>query len=215
MTRSEKIQLLYVSLFGIAFGYVETSVVVYLRALYYPGGFSFPLKAMPAPHALVELFREFATIMMLVAVGLISGKNRWTRFSYFMIAFGVWDLFFYIWLKILLGWPTSLFDWDILFLIPIPWIGTVIAPCLISLLMIAAGVLIIRHEEISPFHPPVIAWVAGCAGALSMLYTFMRDTNATIHFQLPEPYRYEILIAGMLLCIWALIRSLRGSRSHS
>jgi hypothetical protein len=215
MNSTNRSHLVWIVVFGIAFAFVESSVVVYLRALYYPGGFSFPLKLMPAAHTVVELCREIATMIMLVAAGWMAGKSRWSRFSYFMIVFAVWDIFYYVWLKVLLDWPTSIFDWDILFLIPVPWVGPVIAPCLISLLMIIAGILIISKEEKSSFHPPASSWIAGGAGTLALLYSFVHDTNATLNLQLPKPYRYEILIAGLILCSWGLLRSTNGSPHNS
>jgi hypothetical protein len=215
MNKTDINNIVWVSVFAIAFAFVEASVVVYLCALYYPGGFSFPLEAMPSPHVAVELSREFATLVMLIAVGIVSGRTRWTRFSYFMIAFGVWDIFYYVWLKALLNWPATLLDWDILFLIPVPWIGPVIAPCLISALMIVAGILIIRTDEISPFHPSILAWIVGLLGSLAMLYSFINDTNATIRFQLPQPYRYEFLVIGMVLSMLALARSLYTSHPRN
>jgi hypothetical protein len=215
MNPTNRSHLIAVVVFGIAFAFVESSVVVYLRALYYPGGFSFPLKPMPAAHAIVELCREVATIVMLVAVGWMAGKSRWSRFGYFMIAFAVWDIFYYVWLKVLLNWPASLFDWDILFLIPIPWIGPVIAPCLVSLLMIATGVIMILKEENAQFHPPLSAWITAGIGTVAMLYSFILDTNATLNLQPPQPYRYEFLIAGLVLCTWGLIRSTKGGLNKS
>jgi hypothetical protein len=79
---------------------------------------------------------------MLAAIALAVARNarQWT--AAFAIAFGVWDIVFYACLKLLLGWPASLFTWDILFLIPVPWVGPVIAPVLVSLTMIAAGILV-------------------------------------------------------------------------
>ncbi|MBK6833902.1 MAG: hypothetical protein IPG89_06345 [Bacteroidetes bacterium] len=66
---------------------------------------------------------------MLVGAGIIAGKTRLTRFAYFIIAFAIWDIFYYVFLYVLLQWPESLFTWDILFLVPVPWTGPVIAPC--------------------------------------------------------------------------------------
>src|SRR3990170_403953 len=133
-------KLLWVSLFGIAFAFVETSMVVYLRALYYPEGFSFPLKVVSQEHLAVELAREAATIIILVTVGIIAGRKRWEKFGYFLAAFGIWDIFYYVWLKVALNWPQTLTDWDVLFLIPVPWVGPVIAPLLLALLMTCCGV---------------------------------------------------------------------------
>ena len=109
----------WIAVFGIAFGFVESSVVVYLRSLYNPEGFTFPLRVMSAEHLLVELIRKAATLVILAAVGMLAGSRRWEKFGYFLVAFGVWDIFYYVWLKVLLNWPAGLLDWDILFLIPL------------------------------------------------------------------------------------------------
>ncbi len=208
-------KLFTVAVFATAFGFVESSVVVYLRALYYPEGFSFPLAAMQAQHLLVELAREFSTIVMLVTVGLLAGNSRWQKFSYFLVAFGVWDIFYYIWLKVILHWPASLFDWDILFLIPVPWIGPVIAPVLISLVMIASGILIIRHEaEGKSFHPSLSVWLVSITSSAVILYTFMNDTGATLRFEMPRPYQYEFFIPALLLLLLALSLVFRGSKKE-
>ncbi len=50
-------------------------------------------------------------------------------------------------LKALLSWPESLFTWDILFLIPVPWVGPVLAPCIVSLTMIVLTLYIIHFSE--------------------------------------------------------------------
>ena len=77
---------------------------------------------------LVDLVREFGTMVMLAAMGLAIGRNLREWFAGFMIAFGVWDIFYYVFLKVILDWPASLWTWDLLFLLPVPWIGPVIAP---------------------------------------------------------------------------------------
>jgi hypothetical protein len=129
-------------LFGISFGYLEAAVVVYLRAIYdpirervhpgRPAGDLFPLISPEQLHAAgpentkrlgIEIGREAATIIMLAAVGLAAGRNFNQRMAAFSIAFGLWDISFYAFLKLMLGWPQSLFTWDILFLIPLPWVG--------------------------------------------------------------------------------------------
>jgi len=122
--------------FIISMAYVESAVVVYLRELYYPGGFSFPLVTMSLRVAVTEIFRELATLIMLLAVGYLAGSNFRQRFAWFIIGFGVWDIFYYIFLKLLINWPDSWFTWDILFLIPILWTGPVIVPILVSVTMI-------------------------------------------------------------------------------
>lgn len=191
--------ILWVTLFSIAFAFVEASVVVYLRGIYYPEGFGFPLILMSNHHIAVELSREVATIVMLAAAGILAGKSGWQKFSYFLIAFGVWDIFYYVWLKLTLDWPGTLFDWDILFLIPVPWIGPVIAPVLVSIVMIAGGLLIIRREEREgPFRTTRLMQLFALVGTAMILVSFLYDVDATLRFQMPKPYRYELLVAGLL-----------------
>jgi hypothetical protein len=100
----------------------------------------------PAGFALVELPREFATMVMLFAVGVLAGRTWRARIGYAAVAFGVWDIFYYVFLKMMCGWPHSLLDWDILFLLPLPWWGPVLAPVLISLLMILWGTFASQFE---------------------------------------------------------------------
>jgi len=100
-------RIVWVSVFGVAFAFVESSVVVYLRSLYYPEGFTFPLKMMSTSHIGVELAREAATVVMLAAVGILAGTTGWQRFGYFLVVFGVWDVFYYVWLKVILDWPSA------------------------------------------------------------------------------------------------------------
>lgn len=140
-------KLIWLAIFSIAMGYLETAVVVYVRELYYPGGFQFPLMPISRTVAVTELWRELATVVMLIAIGVMAGKNKQQRFAYFIYCFAIWDIFYYVFLYALLGWPQSLFTWDVLFLIPVPWIGPVLCPCLVSLTMIALTLIIIYWEE--------------------------------------------------------------------
>ena len=67
----------------------------------------------------IEVLREAATLVILAGVGLAAGRTFIQRFSIFLVAFGIWDLCYYLFLKLLLGWPASVWTWDILFLIPV------------------------------------------------------------------------------------------------
>jgi hypothetical protein len=198
--------LLWISLFATAFAFVESSVVVYLRAIYYPDRFTFPLKLISDHHLIVELVREAATIVMLAVVGILAGSKPWEKFAYFLVAFGVWDIFYYIWLKVALDWPSAFTDWDILFLIPLPWIGPVIAPVAISFIMITCGSLIvIRVAKGQYFHPSIMSWVLASCGTIIFIYSFMSDIGATLGGQLPAPYGYWFLVAGVVLYVLSYI----------
>jgi len=208
--RDHRIRVIFILLFGVAMAYVEAMAVVYLRELLYPEGFSFPLKLTPLNLFAMELFRELASIVMLVVVAAIAGKKFWERFGHFIILFGTWDIFYYVWLKITINWPSSLFDWDILFLIPIPWIGPVIAPVLVALLMVIIGLSITSlFARGYTFRPTTVTWVLSVVGTTALLFSFMRDTGATLYQQMPQPYMYGFLIMGLLLNLIAYLLSYR------
>lgn len=199
-------KIIWLTIFAIAMAFVESAVVVYLRAIFYPDGFKFPLNAITDYKIVIEVFREAATIFMLLSVTFLAGAKRWERFAYFMLAFGVWDIFYYIWLKVLINWPASLFDWDILFLIPLPWISPIIAPVSISLLMIIFSILIVRSiHRGCDFKPALLPIILALSGIILILYSFMHDVNATLHQQMPKPYHYEFLIIGDALFIVAFL----------
>ena len=127
---------LYLLVYGIAMGLLEAIVAVYLRELYYPGGFSLPIKMMSTKLTGAELVREGCTLVMILAVAFLAGKSVLQRLSVFLFTFGVWDIVYYAGLKLFLDWPASWLTWDILFLIPVVWLGPVIAPVICSIAMI-------------------------------------------------------------------------------
>jgi hypothetical protein len=199
------------AIFGIAMGYLEAVVVVYLRTLFYPDGFSFPLVPIPARLIGIEIGREAATVVMLGCVAWVSGRRFWERFGWFIYMFGIWDIWYYVWLKVTLGWPATLVDWDILFLIPLPWIGPVIAPALIAVVMIVAGALIgdvYRRGRV--LRPSMPTWALVLAGTVVLLYSFMRDLGAGLRGSMPVPYAYWMLGAGLGCYVAGLYRAMKS-----
>jgi len=140
--------LIWLTFLAIAMAFLESAVVIYLRELYYPTGFDFPMVSMPGRIAFTEIFREIATIIMLIAMGVLAGKNARQRFAWFIYSFAIWDLFYYFFLKVVLDWPSSWLTWDILFLIPVVWTGPVLAPVLVSLTMIILALIILFSDQI-------------------------------------------------------------------
>ena len=140
-------RLCIVVVFSIAFAYIESAVVVYLREIFHPDGFIFPLTDFGSilQHKkllLTEIGREAATILMIGAVALVSARRSWSdRTANFFYVFGIWDIFYYVFLKLLIDWPESLLTTDVYFLIPVPWIGPVIVPVACSVIIIAVAVV--------------------------------------------------------------------------
>src|SRR6266496_6172436 len=169
---------LLVVVFAIGMAWVEAASVYYLRVMvdrldpYQPN--PLPMRGILAQ---VELVREAATLVMLLTVGGLAGRTRQTRLGYTAIAFGVWDIFYYVFLRMMCGWPRSLFDWDILFLLPLPWWGPVLAPVCIALLMIVWGTLVSQTADRQTATPgmPMLWGVTGL-GVVTALYVFMADS---------------------------------------
>lgn len=172
------------TIFAIAMAFIETLIVVYLRKIYYPAGFNFPLNPAIEPFIYnIEIIREFFTIVMLICLGLLAGKKSGEKFAYFIYSFAVWDIFYYIWLKALLLWPESIFTWDVLFLIPFPWLGPVIAPIINSLTMIILAFFIIHYQKTDK-NLKIIKreWILLIIGSFFILYTYLYDYIKLIFF---------------------------------
>lgn len=173
---------LWILFFAIAMGYLESAVVVYLRELYYPEGFIFPLRAMSQNVAVTELYREAATLIMILAVSVLAAEYRLHRFAWFLVVFGIWDIAYYVFLKLLIGWPESLFTTDILFLLPSIWTGPVIAPVINSLIMILIAAVILRSNKVLKplIHLSKVIWVLLIAGSMIVLIAYMKDFTAYV-----------------------------------
>ena len=139
-------RLFYIILFAAAMGFFEAALVVHLRELLYPEGFSFPFK-----------------------------------------------------------------------IIPLPWIDPVIAPVLITVLMIVFGVLITRMFHAGgDFRATKSTWLVACAATAVILFSFMRDFDATLHQQLPQPYWCWLLFVGLALYCWAFFQSyVKSKKSYN
>ncbi|MGE4289800.1 MAG: hypothetical protein AB7E36_14035 [Salinivirgaceae bacterium] len=195
--------LLWLFIFGIAMGLLESAVVVYLRELYYPEGFAFPLKPMSPTLVLTEILREAATLVMLIAIGVLAGRTRTERFGYFIFTFAVWDIFYYLFLKLLLNWPESLLTWDVLFLLPTTWVGPVIAPVILSLLMIVLSLAISNFtDHYRQTRITAREWLAFIAGSLVVIVSF---TLAYVQFMLSRFSWAELLLPNAKVMEHALL----------
>ena len=197
-----------VVVFGIVMGYAEAAVVAYLRIWlnrvdpYQPQPLVIPTWVESA-----EMLREAATIVMLAAVGWLAGRTWRGRTGYFLVAFGVWDILYYVFLPHLTGWPRSPFDWDVLFLIPVPWWGPVWSPVSIALLMVIGGTLLSRGDENPPrYRPRAISLVAAGLGVFLALYVFMSDAlqaagsgQPPIRMALPTRFDWPLFALAWLL----------------
>jgi hypothetical protein len=162
---------------------VEAASVYYIRTLV---DRIVPYQPDPLPIAgvlgEVELVREAATLVMLLTVGMLAGRTWPRRLGYTALAFGVWDILYYAFLRLITGWPATLLDWDILFLLPLPWWGPVLAPMCIALLMIGWGTCVTQSTGRSRVTPLTLAlWGLNGIGIVLALSVFMADSLRTVH----------------------------------
>lgn len=198
----------WVTLYGVAMGFLEAVVVVYLRLVYYPGGFDFPLTVIPTRLAIFEVAREAATLAMLVAVAALAGRTGRERFGWFCFLFGVWDLVYYAGLRAMVGWPASLLTWDVLFLIPLIWTGPVLAPILVSLALILAAVVML-YDEGRRVHIHLGRLDYGMLGIslLLQLYAFMANHPTVAAGHRPGPFPWVIFLGGVVIGLGVGVRA--------
>lgn len=204
--------------------YVETALVVYLRALYYPDDplAIFPLRLLSAADLRLELLREMATLVMILCVAVLAENGRTRIFTAFLYVFGLWDIFYYAWLKVAIGWPVNWLEWDVLFLIPWPWLSPWIAPAAVALLFAVWGTWVLAMN--TRFHLTLVSVVLFVSGASLVLAAFLqpgfpllaKGAEGFRHYQ-PGVFWWGVFIPGYLLMLAGLIQIIRygvnGTRS--
>lgn len=204
---SERTRWMIVIAFAMAMAWVESASVFYIRSLV---DRIEPYQANPLPIngslGTVELWREAATLVMLATLGMLAGRTWRHRVAYAAIAFGVWDIFYYVFLRIMTGWPRTLFDWDILFLLPLPWWGPVIAPVSIAVLMVVWGTLATQLREHA--NEARWSWTLATLGIVLALGIFMIDAwralprgrDAVLQV-LPTTFNWPLFLVALLLMV--------------
>jgi hypothetical protein len=202
---SDRARWAIVVAFAIAMAWVEAASVFYIRALvdriepYQPD-------PLPIAGALgnVELWREAATLVMIATLGVLAGRTWRRRAGYAALMFGIWDIFYYVFLRLMTGWPRTLLDWDILFLLPLPWWGPVLAPVSIALLMIVWGTLATGPRDDASDGP--FAWALASVGIVLALAVFMIDAwralpdgREAVLQVLPVTFNWPVFCVALLL----------------
>jgi hypothetical protein len=209
---SDRARWAIVVAFAIAMACVEAASVFYIRALvdriepYQP-------EPLPINGALgnVELWREAATLVMIATLGVLAGRTWRRRAGYAALVFGVWDIFYYVFLRLMTGWPRTLLDWNILFLLPLPWWGPVLAPVSIALVMIVWGTLATRLRDDASDSP--FAWALASVGIALALAVFMIDAwralpdgREAVLQVLPKTFNWPLFSVALLLMALPALR---------
>ena len=212
--------IVWLTVYAMAMANVEAVVVVYLRSIYYPDNplVIFPLSLLSERDLLIEIVRELATLVMISGVAALAARSLVMAFAAFVYVFGVWDIFYYAWLKLMIGWPVAWLEWDLLFLIPWPWLGPWITAALIALLFAAWGCWALTGPNAVRF--PRGASIVFAAGALLVLASFLAPAvpllrGGEVAFQSFRPggFLWAFFIPGYLLMVVGLSWVVRISRA--
>ena len=210
---------LTVVIFAVAMSFMESAVVVYLqRALTITPDELFPLRSSDVVGSLgaIEVGREAATLVMLVAVGCLAGRRWVDRLAWTAVAFGVWDIGYYVWLWVFIGWPHGPGTWDVLFLIPAPWTGPVWAPVAVSAALIGFGLA--AAYGTSAGRPPRIGPAVGLAatlGGVIVVSTFLANGPAVLNGGLPGWFPWPVFWLGMATAASSAVMALRDGAGDS
>ncbi len=187
-------------LVAVTIGIVEASLVTVYRLWLDPRAELFPLLALPSAVSGLERAREAATLILLVSAAVLSAKLPSARFAAFLFLFGLWDLVYYATLRLTLDWPARLGDWDLLFLLPVPWLAPVYAPVSIALTMLGVGIMTLRlTEKNADFAVHWTHALAGVLGGLLCIWSFVENEGARALRSLPSRYACEWLVLGLAL----------------
>jgi len=200
--------------FGVAMGYLEAAVVVYLRSAIEAG------TVVPAydpatfgSFEAIEIARELATIVMISAVGWLAGRTRLERLAWAAVVFGAWDIVYYLGLRLAIGWPPSLETWDVLLLVPGPWVSPVWAPIVVSAALVTSGLAAARRARagrqivVGP-----VQTIAALAGGGLVVLSFLVDTDRVLAGDLSPWTGWPIFWSGIALATTATVSALGGRR---
>ena len=199
--------------YAVAMAFLESAVVVYLqRALGLDPRALFPVRdpVLTGDLALIEVGREAATLVMLPAVGWLAGRSGLERLAWTAVAFGTWDILYYAWLWVFIGWPPSLGTWDLLFLIPVPWTGPVWAPVAVSVALVGFGLAAARRCRAGrPVRAGRAQVAAGVAGGLVVIVSFGWNAALVLDGEVPTNFPWPAFAAGLVLAAWGATTALR------
>lgn len=216
-----KRKLFWLTIFAIAIAYLEATVVVYLRQIYHPDDLQiiFPPKMFNSFNLVVEIIREAATIAIMLSVAFLSeGRNRVRTFAAFIFQFGVWDIFYYIWLKATIGWPVSWTEWDVLFLIPWAWLGPWICPVLISILFVSWSSIVLMSDKeyiLSKLNLWlfILGAILGLISFLQPAFPFIIENRIKdFQYYLPGNFWWVIFTLGYAFMVGGLVNNLIKKR---
>jgi hypothetical protein len=228
-------RLVLLILFGIVFGYVEAAAVVYIRVVYEPihqrlfpktaANDLFPLAVFEQwsreahPYVktpFMEMSREVGTLLLLALMAQAVSRTGPQWFASFALVFGVWDLTYYLWLLLLIGWPQTLLEWDLLFVVPVPWVAPVLAPLLVAATMVLTSSIYFWTEAVGrPMQPGRWNYALVLGGGLTIMISFWWDWRNILARGTPNPFNWLVLLLGLAVGVGGFCHALFTNEARS
>jgi len=187
--------------FSAAMAVFEAPVATALWRLWELGEIDLTASPLSSPLLTAEVLREAASIVMIGSVAFMAGRNALHRLGYASLVFGLWDLLYYVFLRLITGWPRSVFSWDVLFLIPRPWVGPVLAPALVAAALALGGAVVIAREEVRPLAPGPVSWLAAIGGGAIVIVSFLSVEVPESRAAAAAGFSWALFLAGYGLAL--------------
>jgi hypothetical protein len=141
--------LIAIAALCIAIGYVDAVATFYVRGMLEVsqegGNFAQAVtEAMPPRIVALEQTRQAATVLVLVAMAIVAGRNLQQQFGTAFYALGGWIVLRYAAIRTITDWPAGLADIDTVLYLPHAVYAPVWMPIVIGLGVAAIGVTLIR-----------------------------------------------------------------------
>ena len=225
MKNRERTAYTVVGVLALAFGWIEAVAVVYLREIYtrelslqgagYLPNLQITLVSLPSRLVSLEMVREVCTIVVLGAVAWLAGRRPAARAGAFRLAFGIWDLAYYGVLRLVASWPDSLSTWDILFLIPLPWVAPIWAPMTVAALFVLAGSYLFWTPDRERQYRLTDIGVLTLSVALTIA-AFLFESDSVMDRRIPERFPLWLFWTGVALgTAWFARCERRAARTTS
>ncbi|MCF7885109.1 MAG: hypothetical protein K9M80_01320 [Candidatus Marinimicrobia bacterium] len=179
--------------------------------MYQPGNPFFPVIVIQNKHLIIEIFREIFSLTVVFLIAYLSGNNYREKFAALMFTFGLWDIFYYIWLFIIHQWPPSWMTWDVLYRVPIMWTGPVIAPLIVSVCLVSSALIIfyIEHNKIEIEFTSGM-WIFEIIAGTGVIISFVWNSQSTLRGAWPGGFPWWLflpsILLGLIVFYYALIK---------
>ncbi len=156
MKKEELFSISYAAITGISFGLIEALNSAYIKMIIPGEELIANITNARALYAYLhgkfilwpEQTREISILILITIFACVVGKDRKNKAIFFLLILGLWKLFRYIFLFIMIRIPTSLTEKDIVFYCPSPWVAPAYLGICLSLFLCALSTFLYFYRGV-------------------------------------------------------------------